>query len=394
MAKNVKSDNALRDVNARIASDYDAVIYDPAGDPILDPARFLPLAALFGLNSAPAEVLDLACGAGGQLTVLAARAAGRIVGLDISTKATQLAKQRFETLGKSADIRCVDLLDVEAGDLGQFDLISCIGSLYVVPSRVREKMLNLIGRCLRPGGIVLLSHYAGLSSQVAVNLQRLVQAAVDPLGSYEQRIADGRTVVAQFVAMAREQGAPEVVIRRAEASAGLPDVVFYHELLGGHLETLHTLELHKSLGQYGIGFVGNIIPEPTLFLPTSDERALTVDGIDSMMGGYRYCMYGKWPGPSEALNLSAQGVAWSTSLRRQNETQYLAEHGQTATIPNQITQAVLATLADGPKPWGEALAKARSLVGADGVNEDALRADVAILWSAGLLSPSISNAHH
>ncbi len=390
MADTDAAEAALRKANAQLAKDYDAVIYDPTGhDPQVNPAHWGPWAAMFGASAAPADVLDLACGSGSQLLAIASRATGGIVGIDISEEAVKLAKQKFAAAGRAADLRCMDLLDADAADLGQFDLISCVGSLYVVPGPVREKMLSLIGQCLKPGGVVLISCYAGLWAQMSVNLQRLVRAAVNPADPPGQQVAQGRAVVAQFLELARSKMAPEPVIRQAESAANLEDVIFYHEMLGGHLTALSTLELNQALSAYGIGFALNLNIDHSVLLQTAKARAIFVDGQDALLGGYRYALYVKWPGQNQEINPDAPGIIWSTPLRPQSGASYVTPDGGTATVPAPVTRAVLAALAERPRPWAEALDAARAALGGE-IDLNVLRADVAVMLPARFLVPSLA----
>lgn len=154
-------DAAVRDINASIARAYDLVGYEPPVNDLLHPDNLLGLAALYGCAPAGGDVLDLGCGTAAQLVRVGDRISGRLVGIDISKAAVAQARKRCARFGQRADIRCADALDVDTDELGQFDLIYHIGVLYVTPSEVRRAPLNVIRRCLKPGGVAAISYYAG-----------------------------------------------------------------------------------------------------------------------------------------------------------------------------------------------------------------------------------------
>ena len=147
----------VKALNEAIADDYSAHVYDPVPVSFLDVERLFGQAALFGELGRPADVLDLACGTGAQLARIAEQVGGRLVGTDISPEPVRIARERLSRFGDRAEIMCADLLETDPASLGQFDLILNIGVIYVTPPAVQRRILELIGQCLRPGGVAVIS---------------------------------------------------------------------------------------------------------------------------------------------------------------------------------------------------------------------------------------------
>lgn len=184
-------DNAPRTINARIAAAYDRVPYDPAASPGLDPDAVLRFTGRID-DSTNVDVLDLGCGTGAQLARTGALTSGRLVGVDLSQSACDKARERTAPVGKRCQIICADFLDLQAEDLGSFDLIYHIGVLYVTPTVVQHRLLDLIGRCLKPGGSAVISYYAGVLPLIMAGLHGVLRGAVDPEFPPETQVTAAR----------------------------------------------------------------------------------------------------------------------------------------------------------------------------------------------------------
>ena len=216
---------AARAFNRRTADDYDAVLYTPQPEPMLDLERVFGLAALYGCGpAAPGEaaVLDIGCGTGVQLARAADQTRGALAGTDISPAACEQARRRLAAHAGRAQVLCSDVLDLDPEALGRFDLIYCVGVIYVVPPEVRERIFALIGQCLRPGGVAVLSYYAGAMGALRAELNRMLRAATDPAQPRETRIAQARAWLRQIAAQF-PQGAPDLPAQAVRQMAGYAD---------------------------------------------------------------------------------------------------------------------------------------------------------------------------
>jgi SAM-dependent methyltransferase len=104
-------------------------------------------------NSENALILDAGCGTGFKaLTLAYANPGARIVGIDISEKSVELARQRFAYHDyKNAEFHVLGIEDI--GQLGmQFDYINCDEVLYLFPDP--SAALTSFQRALKPHGFI------------------------------------------------------------------------------------------------------------------------------------------------------------------------------------------------------------------------------------------------
>jgi SAM-dependent methyltransferase len=384
-------------VNAAIAENYDAVMYDPGAVPFLDIANLFGHAALFGEVAKPVDVLDIACGTGVQLTRVAEQVTGKLVGTDISAAAVKLAQERLAPFGKRAKVSCADLLEVDPADLGQFDLIYNIGVIFVTPPPVQHKILEIIGKCLRPGGVAVLSYYAGSNPTIRANLHRMLRSGLDglPRGDTVQ-IARAR---AESWAKQLE-AVPGSELQRAAIATTLQqqDVIFFHEVLNNTFDAMQTSSIEQALAKYGLTFAWYLTPAGHELPATSQERALAADFADLAQGQYRYPVFAKYDQPT-AIDATSQQIVWQSSLFRDTssgldgEQQFAQREGIfTATVRLPACIAMLDCLAEDSLGWRELVGQTEATLRQSGKtitpeDHERMAADLKLFWSNGLIAP-------
>ena len=137
----------------------------------------LGIARLYGAGGNVRDVLDLGCGGGGTLLQIADDVPGRLVGVDLSPQSCELARAQLAPHGDRARIICGDLLSLEPEDLGQFDMIYLVGVLYILPPSEHQALLVLAARCLRPGGLLIVSYYSGRISNQGSNPMKRIRSS-------------------------------------------------------------------------------------------------------------------------------------------------------------------------------------------------------------------------
>ena len=387
------TDTVLREINGRIAGDYDRVPYDPAPIPAIDAERLLGLAALYGAGprNAAYDVLDLGCGTGVQLARIAAHnGGGRLIGADLSQSACALATTRCESFGAHARIYCADFLDLNPEELGQFDLIYHVGVLYITPPDVQRRLLDLIARCLKPGGVAVISYHYGVHSLVIAGLRNSVRLAVNRDAPPQEQVQTARTALRNMAHMLGQFGGDQrmmqSVLQNAEARE---DSVFYHEILGEHFHALSTAALEGELGAHGVHFLNGVSPGPQGRPETARERAIMADTFDYAGGGYRYSVFAKTD-PARGPNPRSPGVLWETPLRREGKQSPVFRDPLSGISINAggVSAAALDLLAAEPLPWAVVARGAREGLSAP-VNDalKTLEEELLLLWQYGLVSP-------
>ena len=381
------TDRDVRAVTASIAAGYDLVPYNPGGigSPGLDPVYLFGLAALHGAVPLrqDIDVLDLGCGGGGQLLRVAAQCTGRVVGIDFSAAACAEARARSAGLGPRCQILQADLLDLDADSLGSFDLVYLVGVFYVVPQAVQARLLEVLSRVLKPGGIAVISYYSPEIWRAIDALRRSIAAAVDTAAPPAAVIAAARAHVKELVRTG-QGGIPALITNHALTC---DEPTFFHEMFGPILAPVSATALENALGPSGIHFLNWMMPGAFADLSAPRARAHAADALPG--GGYHYAVFAK----GDAIGGVAAAwdqVHWQTRLRRAGTSR--SGHpvftdpasGQGLDIPNPATARALDRLAGGPLPWRDIQ---QAMSAAPASDSTAVKRDFLSLWLAGALTP-------
>jgi ubiquinone/menaquinone biosynthesis C-methylase UbiE len=104
-------------------------------------------------------VLDVGCGAGQELLPFVQAFRARGIGVDISSEAVEVARQKFAALGCSALVKfiCCPAESLPFAN-STFDLVIC---RLALPYTQNSEALSEMARVLRPGGLLILKiHHA------------------------------------------------------------------------------------------------------------------------------------------------------------------------------------------------------------------------------------------
>jgi SAM-dependent methyltransferase len=289
------TDPILRGLNSMIADGYDRVPYDPPASPGLDPEHVFALAANYGhgRDHRGVDVLDLGCGTGAQLERVAGLTTGKLVGTDLSRAAYAKAVARTARFGSRCRMMCADFMDLDADQLGRFDLIYHIGVLYVTPPAVQRRLLELIADCLKPGGVAVISYYAGMVPLLMAGLHKVLRANADPYEGAQDQIRNAKAQIQAMLATMSKVGGERVMAAVMQQVYATEDTTFYHEMLNQSFTTLSTSTLENALGPRGVHFLNWMQPAPFDKDASSRTRALKADAYTFAGGGYFYGVFCK-----------------------------------------------------------------------------------------------------
>ncbi|MFE2992812.1 class I SAM-dependent DNA methyltransferase [Streptomyces sp. NPDC059262] len=105
------------------------------------------------------RILEVGCGTGVPTSRQLADAGHSVVGVDLSAGMLELARKNVP----EAEFHQLDLASLrpepgqEAGELGEFDAVTCFFTLLMLPRSEIPAALRLLHSMLRPGGLLALS---------------------------------------------------------------------------------------------------------------------------------------------------------------------------------------------------------------------------------------------
>jgi ubiquinone/menaquinone biosynthesis C-methylase UbiE len=188
-----------------------------------EPARLLAVIAQIKTGQ---RVLDVACGTG-WATMAAARATGdtgRIIGIDISQKMLDIAKQKAASARLSnVEYRPGDAEALEFAD-AVFDAVICASSIFFlqdIPKALREWR-----RVLKTGGTVAFTSFG----------ERFLQPVLGPLGQRLSRYDGQPPPVPSFINRTDTPDKCQELLKLAGFK--VEDIVITTEELGGYLPDL------------------------------------------------------------------------------------------------------------------------------------------------------------
>ncbi len=141
---------------------YDQVSYQTFPRRQTHPNRLAAVARLFGVEAAPVDqcrVLELGCGAGGNLIPMAFHLPGSLFcGIDLAAQPVEAARQMAGALALgNLDLRAGDLRELVYGG-GEFDYIFAHGLYSWIPPEVRDALLDVCRERLAPKGVAFVSY--------------------------------------------------------------------------------------------------------------------------------------------------------------------------------------------------------------------------------------------
>ncbi len=253
---------------------YDVVAYPGSAFAQTHPDRLATLARLHGLSPAPPErcrVLELGCGAGGNLVPMAyALPESTFVGLDSAGTAIAKGRAQAEALGlANVDLRHADIL--EARDLGTFDYVIAHGLFSWVPPEVQERVLAIAGEVLAPDGVAYVSYNAYPGCHVRNVMRQIMRWHVRGIESPEERVAEARSLVGVLGEVAPPRPLVKAILDDAlQHHRRQADAVLFHDDLAEVNEPFLFADFVERAAPHGLKFLSEAdYPDMRVWNPDS-----------------------------------------------------------------------------------------------------------------------------
>jgi SAM-dependent methyltransferase len=241
------------------------VAYLPGYYPFMAPARMRYVASLQGIRppavSEGFDFLELGCGFGSTLlTLAAANPQGRFTGVDFMPVHTeQIEREVAVTDLRNVRVLCADFAKMPA-DLPQFDFIALHGVFSWVSPELRQCVLEIIRRHLKPDGIVEVTYNCmpGWSSLLPVRtlLRHFAgQAEGDSIARVRQALAIVAEMRKADIPIFHDQPLAAQLVDRL-MQADLHYVA--HEYLNEHWTVFDVADVLAMFGGIGLGHAGRL----------------------------------------------------------------------------------------------------------------------------------------
>jgi SAM-dependent methyltransferase len=245
---------------------YDEVPYPDFPYEFTQPGRMAALAVMHGLTPPPpatARVLELGCGAGGNVLAIAAERPGVAAhGIDLAERPVAAARATARAAG--IDNATFGVGDVRSlSDLGEFDYVIAHGLYAWVPPEVRDAVMAVIAQRLSPHGIAFVSYNAHPGGQLA---RALRDAALWHVRDLEEPLERGARAAELFGLLedARVSGGSEAyagtLARIVHDLADASPQVAHHDILSDGWDPVWFADFAAHAARHGLAYVDEAWP--------------------------------------------------------------------------------------------------------------------------------------
>ena len=224
------------------------------------PDRIVANARMYGLNPGSIDrcrVLELGCGAGGNLVPMACGLPeARFLGIELAARPVAIGRGLATALGLSnLELQQRDLLDLPA-DLGEFDYIIAHGVYSWVPAPVRDTLMAVFERHLAPEGIAYLNFNALPGGHLRSLARDLMRFRLSVFDDPEAHGGDAVRFV-RLIAGAQPDGSPyrrilEEELDRIEHNP--VNVLFHDDLVPAH-QAFHFRSVVEHAARHGLQYL-------------------------------------------------------------------------------------------------------------------------------------------
>jgi SAM-dependent methyltransferase len=250
-------------VAVEAATSYDLLPYSTRPYALTHPDNLATLGGLAGLRPPSLErcrVLELGCGAGGNLIPMAVSLPGAtFVGLDLSERQIADARKLADAVGlTNITFQVQNILAVDES-LGRFDFIVCHGVFSWVPPDVQDTILTICRRNLEDAGIAFVSYNAYPGWHLKGVVRELLLQRVRTTDPPQEQVRQARTVLEQTGRdLADRRDAYSRLLRtRVESAASGSDTYLFHDYLEEVNQPIYFQEFVERAAAHGLQYLGD-----------------------------------------------------------------------------------------------------------------------------------------
>lgn len=244
---------------------YDDIPYDGGANAPSHPRKLAVLGRAFGLNPAPpqtARILELGCSLGTNILNIAYTLPdAECVGMDLFESQVNEARNRAQTLGlNNIRFEVADLMDFGDGE-EPYDYILACGVFSWVPEPVRNRILELCGRLLKPHGIAYITYNIYPGWYMRQPLRDLVVMASGS-GHIRERIQRSAHML-DFMARAtsrlktKDETFARIVARERSIMQAMPAEYLAHEHLESTNAPIYFKDFVALAGEQGLQYLAD-----------------------------------------------------------------------------------------------------------------------------------------
>ena len=264
---------------------YDEVTYPSMVFPHIRPDQIGAISVLHGVtpeNIERCRVLELGCGDGTNLLSIAyTMPESHCVGLDLSGPRIDEANEYATAIGiANAEFHKLDLLEYEPGKFGEFDFIIAHGVYSWVPEPVREKVLWILEKSLKPNGVGFISYNLYPGWHIREVTRHAMQFQTELIDEPIEKAKNG----VRFVEFLKEASEPNSLYRSllekqfTYLEEKVPESIF-HDDLSTNNQPFYFRQFIDRIGKSGLQFVSEL--EPMSFF-VDDLPAFAQEALDKV----------------------------------------------------------------------------------------------------------------
>lgn len=251
-----------------IATSYDEIPYSKHAYPHTHPDRLATVATLVGMTPAPVEgcrVLELGCGAGGNLIPMALSMPGsEFLGIDLSSRQITDGQETIAALElRNIELKHLSILDVDER-IGQFDYLICHGVYSWVSDPVRDKILDIAARQLAANGVAYISYNTYPGWHLLETLRHVIAHHTRSDSEARARISQARSLLDFLARIVPENGGPHETRLRELLNElrGQQDYYLFHEYMEEVNAPVYFHEFAERAAANGLQYLGEAEFDP------------------------------------------------------------------------------------------------------------------------------------